>query len=247
MSQAPNFLSHKKSNEPSAEGSIGTVLFENRLRKLTMGGIVTLFTITVLMVFLMPFGYMVSTSVKDRAQIANDSILPLTHNTWEYEGPELPGFRVTTGQEYTVYDVPTEEGIRQMALVREGSRSSSLFALNLMADTHTFIDIYTLEIETWEGYVSTLEQSDQIVLTRYREDDLPEYGLKKSKDYPTYTVQTEDGLRTWAWFAGGSMSLLTPPIRRKVSLPGTGTSTDLIQLLKLHFINITVRLILNTG
>lgn len=161
---------------------------DRNLRKLVIGGLVTMVTLSILAAYLLPFGYMALTSLKSRQQIARNTILPLTQLKYTYEGEPLPSYRVSSGDRLPVYVVPTEDGDRQMGLVLEGQDG----------EAHIFLDIFTSRIVEWEGDITELALGQQVVLWRYREDDDPSLGLVKSKDYPTYSVDTEDGQELWA-------------------------------------------------
>ncbi|TET29632.1 MAG: carbohydrate ABC transporter permease, partial [Anaerolineales bacterium] len=99
----------------------------------------TLFTLTFLLTFLSPFGYMTVTALKDRTMISNPdvSILPMREATYPYEG-----------EEYPLYQVPDEAGnIHEWALYKKGREES------------TFIDPNNLEAGPfqWQGKWRTLE------------------------------------------------------------------------------------------
>jgi multiple sugar transport system permease protein len=90
---------------------------KRRWRKFTGYATITLLGLIVLTVFLMPLGYMALTAFKDRQQIedANAQFLPSRPTTYNYQG-----------QDYPLVEVPTQNGIRQMALVKKG-KVSQLF------------------------------------------------------------------------------------------------------------------------
>lgn len=165
---------------------------DRNIRKLTISGIFTLFVALVLSVYLLPFGYMVATSVKNTKQITRNTILPLTQLTYTYEGASIPSYRVNSGDEFPIFAVPTEEGEQNLALV----------VASTTEDPNIFLDPITLNIVEWVGDTSTLPQADQVVLFRYREDDMPELGLVKSRDYPVYQLETETGEGQWALIRG---------------------------------------------
>jgi multiple sugar transport system permease protein len=117
---------------------------QRMVRKIWENGSFTLITLVILAIFLMPFGYGIVTSLKSEAQIAtlNAPILPSSALTYTYEG-----------EVYDVYQVPTEDGVQEWALVRKGREDSS------------FININNPEagLIEWEGRWRTLEpvwQSD---------------------------------------------------------------------------------------
>jgi len=100
----------------------------------------TLFVIMLLMVFLAPFGYMLTTSVKDREMITGSDapILPSRPAQYEYNG-----------EEYPVLLVPDENGnFHEWAIIKKGREES------------TFIDTKNPETGPiqWGGKWRTLEK-----------------------------------------------------------------------------------------
>jgi multiple sugar transport system permease protein len=70
----------------------------------------------VLTTYLAPFGNMLTVSLRDYAllsQTPNSPLLPMVPVTYAYEGKEA-----------AVYKVPTEEGVRELALVKPGRQAS---------------------------------------------------------------------------------------------------------------------------
>jgi multiple sugar transport system permease protein len=116
-----------------------------RRREILLRGAITMFALLLISVYLMPLGYGVVTSLKS-AQQASDSeapILPSEIVEYEYEG-----------KTYDVYQVPTEDGVREWALVKKGRESSQ------------FVDPQSPEagrIE-WEGRWRTLEPARELAL-----------------------------------------------------------------------------------
>ncbi len=111
----------------------GSPHFDRQLRKFAAVSLVTLFTLIVVTVYLMPFANMVTVSLRDGAalsQTKDSPILPMMPLTINYEG-----------EDYPVYEVPTDEGVRQLALIKATRRSSE------------FVDPNNLEagIIEWEG------------------------------------------------------------------------------------------------
>ncbi len=85
-------------------------------RSFRLKTLITLLATFLLVTFLMPFSYMVVTSLKDKQQIiegAQGSVLPLDTVTFNYQG-----------KDYNVYNVPTSAGTRQLALIRKGQTES---------------------------------------------------------------------------------------------------------------------------
>ncbi len=111
---------------------------QRTLQKIWSNGSFTLLVLVILAVFLMPFGYGIVTALKTDGQIAtlNAPILPSSAVTYTYEGAV-----------YDVYEVPTEDGMQEWALIRKGREDSS------------FIDTQNPEagLIEWEGRWRTLD------------------------------------------------------------------------------------------
>jgi multiple sugar transport system permease protein len=98
-------------------------------------------TLLVLLIFFMPLGYGISTSLKTDSQISEaggPAVVPSSPKTFAYEG-----------EEYDVYRVPTEAGVKEWALVKKGREQSS------------FVDLANpgAGLIEWEGRWRTLEQA----------------------------------------------------------------------------------------
>jgi multiple sugar transport system permease protein len=92
----------------------------------------TLFTASLAMIFLLPLGYMILTSVKDNSQI-----IALNAPLWP-ASPQM--YTAADGQVYPLYQVPTADGGEQdLALVKPGRIVS------------TFIDPTTGQEVQWQG------------------------------------------------------------------------------------------------
>jgi multiple sugar transport system permease protein len=78
---------------------------------------VTLLGLAVMLLFLLPLGYMIATSFKSESQLSaqNAPLWPAKVVTYNYQGQELP-----------LYNVPTSDGIKQWALVK-GFREDANF------------------------------------------------------------------------------------------------------------------------
>lgn len=115
-------------------------------RKVMRRGLVTMFALAVLSIWLMPFAYGIVTSLKTKEQISDPvgPILPAQAQKFEWEG-----------KGYDVYDVPTDSGVRALALVTKGRESSE------------FIDPENPEggLITWEGRWRTLDISRVVAPT----------------------------------------------------------------------------------
>jgi multiple sugar transport system permease protein len=87
-----------------------------KLRRFALSALLTLFALVIAIAYLLPFGNMTLMSLKSDAQIvsgATGSVLPVDPAKFTYEGEEVD-----------VYNVPTENGIMQWALVKKGRQSS---------------------------------------------------------------------------------------------------------------------------
>lgn len=98
------------------------------------------FTLLVLLIFLMPLGYGISTSLKTDSQISEaggPAVVPSSPKSFTYEG-----------KEYDVYEVPTESGIQEWALVQKGREQSG------------FVDPANTQagLIEWEGRWRTLDR-----------------------------------------------------------------------------------------
>jgi multiple sugar transport system permease protein len=109
-----------------------------RLRRFTLGALVTLLACILVTAYLSPFGYMATTSLKSMDMIAaqGSPLLPMEQATFEHDGRALPR-----------YLVPGEDGDQSLALVAPGREES------------TFIDPADPDAGAivWEGRWRTLE------------------------------------------------------------------------------------------
>ena len=116
-----------------------------RQRTLIVRTLLTSLALVILLLYLMPLGYSVLTSLKTKEQTSdiNAPILPASAATFEYEG-----------ESYDVYKVPLEGGVRSLALIDKGRTSS------------TFIDPADPEAGeiTWEGRWRTLTPAYSLAL-----------------------------------------------------------------------------------
>lgn len=120
-------------NKPNAQR-------KTRTRKILRGIAGTLFALLVLIGFLMPMGYGITTALKTDAQITNIGapIWPATEMTYTYEG-----------KKYDIYYVPIEDDIQEWALVTKRREESF------------FVDPNNPEagLIQWEGRWRTLERA----------------------------------------------------------------------------------------
>ncbi len=78
---------------------------------------ITLIGLTVMLIFLMPLGYMVTTAFKLESQAVaqNAPLWPATASTYNYQGKDYP-----------LYDVPTDQGVKRLALVNPYREDSDM-------------------------------------------------------------------------------------------------------------------------
>jgi multiple sugar transport system permease protein len=111
-----------------------------KVRNSITAALVTGLTLAILFVFLIPMAYGIVTALKTDAQFSQIGapLWPATEEQFEYEGKTYP-----------VYNVPTDDGIRDLALVVKGRQESQ------------FIDPDNPEagLITWEGSWRSLEQN----------------------------------------------------------------------------------------
>lgn len=107
-------------------------------RRLSAQVLVTSLGLLVMLIFLMPLGYMLMTAFKDDAQLSaqHAPLWPAKASTYTYEGKELP-----------LYEVPTSEGTKQWALVK-GFREDSDF----VDPAHPELGVFN-----WKGRYRTLD------------------------------------------------------------------------------------------
>src|SRR2546421_4034327 len=87
------------------------------LRRIGTVLLVTGVGLVVMLVFLMPLGYMIATAFKHDSQLSAQKapLWPAENTTYNYQGKDLP-----------LYNVPTADGTKQWALV-QGHREDSDF------------------------------------------------------------------------------------------------------------------------
>jgi len=87
------------------------------LRQLASTAGVTSLGLAALLLFLMPLGYMVATAFKQESQLVaqNAPLWPAKAATYNYQG-----------QDYPLYDVPTDQGVKRLALVNPYREDSDM-------------------------------------------------------------------------------------------------------------------------
>lgn len=132
-----------------------TFVSPRALRAWTSTLLITGLGTAVMLLFLMPLGYMAATAFKLDSQLSaqNAPLYPATQATYTFEGKAYP-----------LYDVPTAEGIRRLALVKPFREDSDVLdpahpeqgAFNIKGRWRTWTAIYAFEpkldnvLSSWE-------------------------------------------------------------------------------------------------
>jgi multiple sugar transport system permease protein len=128
---------------------------DRRSKRFVQGSLVTLVATVLLAAFLLPLVFMLTSSLKTEDQIANGRILPMSPETTFVDGDEV-----------VLLNVPLDDGVRALALVRPG-RQESVFVDP--ADPATEIvwagnwrgldPNYSLDL-TWSNFGDAWDQTD---------------------------------------------------------------------------------------
>ncbi|HVF98377.1 MAG TPA: carbohydrate ABC transporter permease, partial [Chloroflexia bacterium] len=135
-----------------------------RARQLSVTLLVTLLGLVVMVVFLMPLGYMMATAFKKDSQLTElrAPLWPAEKSTYNYQGKDLP-----------LYNVPTADGMKQWALVK-GFREDSDFVdpahpengvFNWVGRYRVLDPVYHFA-PTWDNFVMAWEQVSFALLFR---------------------------------------------------------------------------------
>lgn len=119
-------------------GSRSPQFTKTQLREMWQTIWVTLIGLGAILAFLMPLGYMGTTAFKTLQQIIDphSALIPSTPVTYKYQG-----------EDYVLYQVPTEQGVKTLALVDKGREESGF-----VDPTNPAGGIFT-----WQGRWRTLE------------------------------------------------------------------------------------------
>src|SRR5262245_32153130 len=90
-----------------------------QLRRFGVFAIVTLLALIVAIAYLLPFGDMTLLAIKAEDQVVTSTEAPVL--------PLEPSYVTYEGKTYPLYNVPTEDGVRQWALINKGRRSSEFY------------------------------------------------------------------------------------------------------------------------
>jgi multiple sugar transport system permease protein len=133
-------------------------------RKISNHALVTGVGLLALTIFLMPLGYMLSTAFKLDSQLntPNAPLWPANAATFNYQG-----------QDYPLYNVPTEQGVKTLALVKPYREDSDMVdpanpgagVINVKGRWRTWDPIYSFS-PTLENFVTAWQQVNFALLFR---------------------------------------------------------------------------------
>ncbi|GAB4193190.1 MAG: carbohydrate ABC transporter permease [Roseiflexaceae bacterium] len=127
-------------NVPSTAPLSASSALTRQMRSVLLAGSVTLFTLLLVMAYLMPLGYAGAVSLRGNFTDADAPLYPAKPAVFTYEG-----------NDYDIYKVPVDGTVRDLAIIKKGREKS------------TFVDPAnpTQPIE-WEGRWRTLERVWQV-------------------------------------------------------------------------------------
>jgi multiple sugar transport system permease protein len=108
-----------------------------QMRNMLATGTLTLFAVLICMAYLMPMAYSFSTSLRTRVAETGAPLWPAKPVSFAHEG-----------KEYEVYYLPTEQGVKQVAIIKKGREQSTL--IDLTNPSQPF---------EWKGRWRTLERA----------------------------------------------------------------------------------------
>jgi len=134
------------------------------LREFTSSAGVTLLGIAVMLLFLMPLGYMLATSFKQDSQLTsqNAPLWPAKAGTYNYQG-----------EDYPLYDVPTDQGVKRLVLVKPFREDSDMLdpanpeagVFNVKGRWRTWKPVYVFS-PTLENFLTAWKQVNFALLFR---------------------------------------------------------------------------------
>jgi multiple sugar transport system permease protein len=134
------------------------------LREIMSSGSVTLLGIAVMLLFLMPLGYMLATSFKQDSQLTSQKapLWPAKAATYNYEGKDYP-----------LYEVPTDQGVKRLALIKPYREDSDMLdpanpgagVFNVKGRWRTWNPVYSFS-PTLENFVTAWKQVNFALLFR---------------------------------------------------------------------------------
>lgn len=132
-------ISQSNKNLRAQRPILSSYQIAKRRRNLLYSAVVTMIALIVLSLYIMPliFGVVTSLKTKSQASAPNSPIIPSDIIQYEYEG-----------ETYNVYQVPTDDGLQEWALIQRRRRGASLF-IDINDPDQTLIE--------WEGNTFQLD------------------------------------------------------------------------------------------
>src|SRR5581483_5605891 len=140
------------------------VLTPRTLRNIFAPILVTGLGLAVMLIFLLPLGYMLATAFKSDTQLTAQGApqYPAQPATFNYEGKDYP-----------LYDIPTDTGIRRLAIVHPYREDSDVVdpahpeqgVFNVKGRWRTWTPIYSFAI-TWENFLAAWDEVNFPLLFR---------------------------------------------------------------------------------
>ncbi len=151
----------------AASSQTKPVKFRSNKRVLSSVGAtvaITLIGVAVMVIFMLPLGYMIATAFKHDSQLTaqNAPLYPAEASTFEYQG-----------EKYPLYDVPVDGGVKRLALVKPYREDSDMIdpahpeqgVFNVKGRWRTWDPVYTFAL-TLENFQTAWEQVNFPVLFR---------------------------------------------------------------------------------
>ena len=151
----------------AASSQTKPVKFRSNKRVLSSVGAtvaITLIGVAVMVIFMLPLGYMIATAFKHDSQLTaqNAPLYPAEASTFEYQG-----------EKYPLYDVPADGGVKRLALVKPYREDSDMIdpahpeqgVFNVKGRWRTWDPVYTFAL-TLENFQTAWEQVNFPVLFR---------------------------------------------------------------------------------
>jgi len=119
-------------------------VYSRQLRTFGLKALVTLFALMLLTIYLLPLGNMMTTALRNPQQLSQSQdapLLPVSAATFNYQGTDYP-----------LYQVPTDSGVKQWALVTKKRNTSE------------FVDPASPSagLITWQGNWRTLQEVNRL-------------------------------------------------------------------------------------
>jgi multiple sugar transport system permease protein len=138
--------------------------FQHLFRRISAPVFVTGLGLAVMILFLLPLAYMLATAFKLDSQLSaqNAPLFPAKASTYNYQGTDYP-----------LYDVPTDQGVKRLALVKPFREDSDMLdpahpeqgVFNVKGRWRTWTAVYTFGL-TLENFLTAWDQVNFALLFR---------------------------------------------------------------------------------